>query len=67
MTVNEWFKSRVKAVADSRESARRNGEGSSRAEIVARSGVPFPFQCSCGAKHQFEFTESPEGIRLSLK
>ena len=46
-----------------RESKERNCVERARLKVLDPKGEKFPFQCSCGVKHQFSYRES-EGERL---
>lgn len=46
------------------ESPGRNSEVFVMEKVLRLPAETFAFQCSCGAKHQFEYIENEEGTRL---
>ena len=65
MTIGEWVKARTE-LADgfrSLQLERQDDVECARTKVLDPNGETFPFQCSCGVTHQFEYTEN-EGARL---
>lgn len=66
ITIDEWIESR-EAVASQRPQLKGHSNEEPLLYVnLHSSGMKFPFQCSCGVKHQFYYTETPEGFRLEL-
>ena len=65
MTMEDYVlrrKSQLKASRLNHESLEPSDKERARLKVLDPLGEKFPFQCSCGVKHLFEYTES-EGVR----
>ena len=61
---NEYVKTRLGDARRIRESQEQIGGESLVEKSLDPLGEKFPFQCSCGAKHQFLYIENEAGLRL---
>ena len=67
MTDLEWdnsFRTQSKGSLESRELEKPNGGERVKQKELNPLGEVFPFQCSCGVKHQLEYSENKEGLHF---